>query len=143
MNISKFGTTGSQSLSSSPHNNFIQFDNRRVFGSRLITLGLNSNGQHIASYSPINIRGSNMYGLETINRLPNSVFKIKNFSDNNASLELGDKLILKGVAYPNEPTDAATKEFVETKLQTVNLRSIANNAVTKQNLYQPKEELLS
>ena len=116
MNISKFGTTGSQSLSSSPHkilNNFIQFDNRRVFGSRLITLGLNSSGQHIASYSPINIRGSNMYGLETINRLPNSVFKIKNFSDNNASLELGDKLILKGVAYPSEPTDAAIKNLLK------------------------------
>ena len=36
-------------------NNFIQVDNRRVFGSRLITLGLDSNGQHIASYSPINV----------------------------------------------------------------------------------------
>ena len=112
--------------------NFIRFESGRVVGSTLATVGTNSNGEQIASASPINIKGSNMFGLQTIIRRPNNVFKIKNHSDNNTYLELGNRLILKGLAYPREPTDAATKQFVENEMQNlatnVNLRSTASLA---------------
>ena len=43
--------------------NFIRFESGRVIGSTLATVGTNSNGEQIASANPINIKGSNMFGL--------------------------------------------------------------------------------
>ena len=129
---------------------FVSYRSSLNFGSKLAVIGLNENRKSAVSISPIQVRGSVIYGLQTIGRLPNTTFRIQSVPNNGAKLELDDSLNLKGVSYPVDLTDAANKQYVDVKFQQrfsnlesdidlqrthtiVNLRDPAatNDAVTK------------
>ena len=99
--------------------NLIRFEGTPTYGSKLAIMGVNNEGRHVASITPIQVQGNNIYGLQKLIRLPDDIFRIENYTDNNASIELSDTLILKGLANPTEPNDAATKEFVENLVSNV------------------------
>ena len=99
--------------------NIVHFTESSEFGSRLATLGINSDGQTVVLPTQIQIQRSQIYGVEVLGRLPNRVFRIKNIPPNNASIELGESLILRGLVDPSLPSDAATKQFVENLVTNV------------------------
>ena len=99
--------------------NIVHFAESSEFGSRLATLGINNDDQYVVSPSQIQIQRSQIYGVEVLGRLPNRVFRIENIPPNNASIELGESLILKGLVDPILPSDAATKQFVENLVTNV------------------------
>ena len=99
--------------------NIVHFAESSEFGSRLATLGINNDGQNVVSPTQIQIQRSQIYGVEVLGRLPNRVFRIENIPPNNASIELGESLILKGLVEPILPSDAATKQFVENLVTNV------------------------
>ena len=75
--------------------NIVHFAESSEFGSRLATLGINNDGQNVVS--PTQIQRSQIYGVEVLGRLPNRVFRVENIPANNASIELGESLILRGL----------------------------------------------
>ena len=93
--------------------NFIRFEDTPSYGSKLTKTGGDNDGKHVASITPIQVQGNNIYGLQKLIRLPDEIFRIENYEDNNTSIELSDRLILKGLVDPSLPSDAATKQFVE------------------------------
>ena len=97
--------------------NIVHFAESSEFGSRLATLGINNDGQNVVS--PTQIQRSQIYGVEVLGRLPNRVFRIENIPPNNASIELGESLILRGLVDPSLPSDAATKQFVKNLVTNV------------------------
>ena len=99
--------------------NIVHFAESSEFGSRLATLGINNDGQNVVSPTQIQIQRSQIYGVEVLGRLPNRVFRIENIPPNDASIELGESLILKGLVEPSLPSDAATKQFVENLVTNV------------------------
>ena len=124
--------------------NLIRFEGTPTYGSKLAIMGVNNEGRHVASITPIQVQGNNIYGLQKLIRLPDDIFRIENYTDNNASIELSDTLILKGLANPTEPNDAATKEFVENLVSNVgdNVRNSQNldmNNYTIFNVGRPTE----
>ena len=99
--------------------NIVHFAESSEFGSRLATLGINNDGQNVVSPTQIQIQRSQIYGVEVLGRLPNRVFRIENIPPNDASIELGELLILRGLIDPSLPSDAATKQFVENLVTNV------------------------
>ena len=99
--------------------NFIRFEDTPSYGSKLTITGVDNDGKHVASITPIQVQGNNIYGLQKLIRLPDEIFRIENYEDNNASIELSDRLILKGLVDPSLPSDAATKQFVENLVTNV------------------------
>jgi len=69
----------------------------------------NSNSVTSQSLSPVQIRENDIIGVGSISRLPDTKFIIQSIPKSKASLELGSTLVLKGVAYPTDPSDAANK----------------------------------
>ena len=96
---------------------FISYKSTPNFGSKLAVIGLNENRKSVVSISPIQVRGSEIYGLQTIGRLSNTSFRIHSIPRNDASIELDDLLTLRGVTYPVNLTDAANKQYVDEKFQ--------------------------
>ena len=99
--------------------NFIRFEDTPSYGSKLTITGVDNDGKHVASITPIQVQGNNIYGLQKLICLPDEIFRIENYEDNNASIELSDRLILKGLVDPSLPSDAATKQFVENLVTNV------------------------
>ena len=99
--------------------NIVHFAESSEFGSRLATLGINNDGQNVVSPTQIQIQRSQIYGVEVLGRLPNRVFRIENIPPNDASIELGESLILRGLVDLSLPSDAATKQFVENLVTNV------------------------
>ena len=93
--------------------NIVHFAESSEFGSRLATLDINNDGQNVVSPTQIQIQRSQIYGVEVLGRLPNRV------PPNNASIELGESLILRGLIDPSLPSDGATKQFVENLVTNV------------------------
>ena len=99
--------------------NIVHFAESSEFGSRLATLGINNDGQNVVSPSQIQIQRSQIHGVEVLGHLPNRVFRIENIPPNDASIELGESLILRGLVDPSLPSDAAIKQFVENLVTNV------------------------
>jgi len=75
----------------------------------------------------IKFRGNDIIGVGSISSLPDIEFIIQSISKSRASLELRSTLVLKGVVYPTDPSDAANKQFVLEKLAAFFTRNLNLN----------------
>jgi len=108
-------------------NSFVRFKERISVGSKLAIMRVNNNSNPITSQNPIQIRGNDIIGVRSISSLPDAKFIIQSIPKSRTSLELRSTLVLKGVAYPTDPSDAANKQFVLEKLAEFCTRNVSLN----------------
>ena len=98
----------------------IRYKEKLDIGSRLTVMGVDENDNFVVSNGTIQVSESNVFGLETISRLENTIFRIVNLPDNIESIRLdNDGLLLKGLNNPIDARDAANKQFVEDRIENV------------------------
>ena len=121
--------------------NFLQFQETPEFGSKLAITGIDNDSNHVVSFSPIQVRGHDLYGLENIFIFSETRFRIEKLNNPNVFIEMNGSLTLKGLANPTEPKDAVTKEFVENLVRSNNVESDIDlrNTHTIVNLRDPIE----
>ena len=97
--------------------NYVRYEDSVSLGARLAVIGIDSDEKPISSPSPIQIHRSVITGLNTINRLPDTTFRIQTYPNLTAFIELQDSLILRGVATPVDAT--ATKLYVDNSIRNI------------------------
>ena len=97
--------------------NLVSFADSPPIGSSLAVLGADSEGKAIIAKTPIQIQGS----------------RLQTTSESTSFIQLGDGLILRGIAYPLERFDAVSRQYFED-----NTHNFVTKRYFKRNSYRPK-----